>query len=237
MYCNLNLHYLSQECSMRILHPTGGRLSMRFNDLRLHNTDTVQVGTAGRHISPCHLSFSISLCPTWGDILSPVINWHAQPFRVLEYQKIDEKDDAGFDLLIKICYQVALLGLHTGFGLAAISSLCSNNFIVLTLWLSDSPATWQSIHSTPSCKAADKEWGVKCWNMLCRETWRDLMRNVVLPVSSQVRLGHSQPDSNLSSSPRLVHPSQCWLHWDTQNQSEQLRIKVFRNSPRGLRSV
>ena len=30
---------------MRILHPSGGRLSMRFNDLRLHNTDTVQVGT------------------------------------------------------------------------------------------------------------------------------------------------------------------------------------------------
>ena len=50
---------------------------------------------------------------------------------MFEYQKIDEKHDAVFDFLIKICYQVALLLLHTGLGLPAISSLCSNNFIVL----------------------------------------------------------------------------------------------------------
>ena len=35
---------------MRILHPSGGRLSMRFNDLRLHNTDTVQVGETSSYL-------------------------------------------------------------------------------------------------------------------------------------------------------------------------------------------
>ena len=71
---------------MRILHPSGGRLSMRFNDLRLHNTDTVQVGetslatfssprgsleiSGSRNIYPCHLSFPTVLCQTEGDILS-----------------------------------------------------------------------------------------------------------------------------------------------------------------------
>ena len=43
---------------MRILHPSGGRLSMRFNDLRLHNTDTVQVGT-----TLTNPAFSFSLLP------------------------------------------------------------------------------------------------------------------------------------------------------------------------------
>ena len=50
---------------------------------------------------------------------------------MFEYQKIDEKHDAVFDILIKISYQVPLLLLHTGLGPPAISSLCSNNFIVL----------------------------------------------------------------------------------------------------------
>ena len=52
---------------------------------------------------------------------------------MFEYQKIDEKHDTVFDVLIKICYQVALLVLHTALGRPAISSLCSNNFIVLRL--------------------------------------------------------------------------------------------------------
>ena len=48
---------------------------------------------------------------------------------MLEYQKIDVKHDAVFDLLIKISYQVAS---HRFNSLAAILSLCSNNFIVLS---------------------------------------------------------------------------------------------------------
>ena len=103
---------------MRILHPSGGRLSMRFNDLRLHNTDTVQVGTTLTNPASSLLSNIFISDPS---VLSSMF----------EYQKIDEKHDAVFDLLIKICYQVALLRLHTGLGLPAISSLCSNNFIVL----------------------------------------------------------------------------------------------------------
>ena len=33
-----------QDCVYRVRHPTGGRLSMRFNDLRLDPADKVEVG-------------------------------------------------------------------------------------------------------------------------------------------------------------------------------------------------
>lgn len=53
---------------MRILHPTGGRLSMRFNDLRLDHTDRVQVGnfqlTSRRKNSLWKVSIDIPLQAT-----------------------------------------------------------------------------------------------------------------------------------------------------------------------------
>ena len=45
----------SQECTYRVLHPEGGRLSMRFNDVRLDPSDKIQVGRV------CNLN-SISHC-------------------------------------------------------------------------------------------------------------------------------------------------------------------------------
>ena len=35
---------LIQNCILRVIHPAGNRLSMRFNDLRLHPSDKIQVG-------------------------------------------------------------------------------------------------------------------------------------------------------------------------------------------------
>ena len=33
----------TQECTYRVRHPEGGRLSMRFNDLQLHSSDKIEV--------------------------------------------------------------------------------------------------------------------------------------------------------------------------------------------------
>jgi len=44
----------NQDCVYRVRHPTGGRLSMRFNDLRLHSSDKIQVydGQGGLKLHP-----------------------------------------------------------------------------------------------------------------------------------------------------------------------------------------
>ena len=40
----ISMNDFLQECVYRVLHPAGGRLSMRFEDLRLDSSDRVQVG-------------------------------------------------------------------------------------------------------------------------------------------------------------------------------------------------
>jgi hypothetical protein len=48
----------------RVIHPTGGRLSMRFSDLRLHTTDRIQVGL--------HCEYKINQCCRSGSVLIPI---------------------------------------------------------------------------------------------------------------------------------------------------------------------